>query len=290
MKVSVALCTYNGESYLQEQLDSILNQSRSVDEILVCDDISTDTTFAILEGYAKKYPNLFKLVKNETNLRSVKNFEKAIGLCTGDIIFLSDQDDSWLPEKVYEVIRFFDENENIDAVFTNAFFMNETSQILKDDLWNSNFFQPQKKEIFDLFKYLIFKKNCVTGATLCIKKNVKDYIFPFPEVANLHHDYWIAILVAYRAKLGYLNKKLIRYRIHSEQQVGATLHRSKLKKIKNIFIDRFLFDNKKNIIYMKKIRIKLMSNLNLFLKLQQIYPKKIEFSDAINLIKEKIKK
>lgn len=99
MKTSVALCTYNGEKYIKEQLDSILNQTKKVDEIIVCDDCSSDKTVEILNHYSSTNPGLFKIYINEQNLRSVKNFEKAITLCTGDIIFLSDQDDFWVNEK-----------------------------------------------------------------------------------------------------------------------------------------------------------------------------------------------
>ena len=87
MKISVALCTYNGEQFLKEQLDSILKQTQKVDEIVICDDGSTDATINILENYSANYPNIFHIYRNKVNLRSVKNFEKAITLCTGDLIF-----------------------------------------------------------------------------------------------------------------------------------------------------------------------------------------------------------
>lgn len=86
-KISVALCTYNGEKFIHQQIDSILNQSLKVDEIVVCDDGSTDETQNILAKYQNKYPSIFKIHINEKNLRSVKNFEKAISLCSGEIIF-----------------------------------------------------------------------------------------------------------------------------------------------------------------------------------------------------------
>ena len=107
MKLSVALCTFNGEIFLKEQLDSILNQSINIDEIIVCDDQSTDNTKQILESYKKDNPDLFKIYYNEKNLRSNKNFEKAIKLTSGDYIFLSDQDDIWKENKVEETLAVF---------------------------------------------------------------------------------------------------------------------------------------------------------------------------------------
>src|SRR4051812_35139545 len=99
MKLSVALCTFNGDKFLVEQLESILSQDLPVDEIIVCDDRSSDETLYLIDTFIRKYPGVIKLHQNESTLTSIRNFEKAIGLCTGDIVFLSDQDDVWLPEK-----------------------------------------------------------------------------------------------------------------------------------------------------------------------------------------------
>ena len=86
MKLSVALCTYNGEKYIKEQIDSILNQTLKIDEIVICDDRSTDSTISILEEYAIHNPNIFKIHINEENLRSVKNFEKIESFIAKDTV------------------------------------------------------------------------------------------------------------------------------------------------------------------------------------------------------------
>ena len=96
-QISIAMTTYNGEKYLAEQLDSILSQTHTDWELIICDDCSTDSTWQILQEYAQKDSRI-KIYKNEQNLGFKKNFEKAIGLCTGDYIALSDQDDVWFPE------------------------------------------------------------------------------------------------------------------------------------------------------------------------------------------------
>ena len=127
MKISVALCTYNGEKFLKEQLDSILNQTIAVDEIIICDDKSTDTTLSILRDYKKKYPTIISIYENENTLKSVKNFEKAISLCTGDIIFLSDQDDIWVDIKVEKYCDYFNENAAIQVLASNGYCINEKS-------------------------------------------------------------------------------------------------------------------------------------------------------------------
>src|SRR5213080_381833 len=98
--LSVALCTYNGAAYLGEQLDSIVAQSRPPDELVVCDDGSTDETVEVLETFLAEAPFPVRLQRNEANLGFVKNFEQAISLCTGDFVALSDQDDVWMPGKL----------------------------------------------------------------------------------------------------------------------------------------------------------------------------------------------
>ena len=90
MKVSVAMCTYNGHQYIKEQLLSILEQTIPIDEIIICDDGSKDATIQIIIEYMNAYPGVIKLIKNSQNLGYTKNFEKAICLCSGDIIFLAD--------------------------------------------------------------------------------------------------------------------------------------------------------------------------------------------------------
>ena len=101
MKTSVALCTFNGEKFLQEQLSSILSQSVSVNEIVVCDDGSTDQTFEILKNYQGKFPKLFRIYRNQKNLGYVLNFEKAMSLCTGEIIFLCEKYNDLYYKNIY---------------------------------------------------------------------------------------------------------------------------------------------------------------------------------------------
>src|SRR5687768_2514416 len=101
MVISVALCTYNGAKFIAEQLESICKQTTPPNEIVICDDGSTDDTIACIDRVKKNHPAIdWKIKRNTANLGYVKNFEQAVLLTTGDIVFLSDQDDVWLPEKV----------------------------------------------------------------------------------------------------------------------------------------------------------------------------------------------
>ncbi|MFT5276204.1 MAG: glycosyltransferase involved in cell wall biosynthesis, partial [Saprospiraceae bacterium] len=110
MKISIALTTYNGAAYLQAQLNSYLVQERLPDELVVCDDVSTDETVTILEAFKKTAPFQVRVIINELNLGFTKNFEKALLNCSGDLVFLSDQDDVWYPEKILVVVKAFLQN------------------------------------------------------------------------------------------------------------------------------------------------------------------------------------
>ncbi|MBW3524160.1 MULTISPECIES: glycosyltransferase family 2 protein [unclassified Chryseobacterium] len=222
IKTSVALCTYNGEKYIRGQIDSILDQSLKVDEIVVCDDGSTDKTLSILAEYENRFPDIFKIHINEKNLRSVKNFEKAISLCSGEIIFLSDQDDIWESEKVKFFNDFFDTNPSIDVLCSNGFIIDENNiQKSHYTVWDVPTFLRESKKEIDYFKIFAIIGNFATGASMAIRRSFVNKIIPFPTVEGLHHDEWIALVSAEQKKFAFINDKLISYRIHSAQQVGG---------------------------------------------------------------------
>src|SRR6185436_8451912 len=135
MKISVAMCTYNGADFLPEQLESILAQSRMPDQIVVCDDGSTDETRALLQRFEKESRDVILLRVNKKNLGSVKNFEQAIHLCNGDVIGLSDQDDVWRPDKLQLIEQGF-RKSSIGLVFSDAGIVDENLKPLDRRMWN----------------------------------------------------------------------------------------------------------------------------------------------------------
>ena len=240
MKISVAICTYNGEKFLKEQIDSILNQTLKVDEIVVCDDGSSDKTITILNEYAALNLNLFKIYINEVNLRSVKNFEKAITLCTGDIIFLSDQDDIWVKEKAEDYVDYFNKNPKIEVLASNGYCINEESEIEeKFAIWEVPEFLKEQNILFDYFKLITHIENIATGASMAFRKEIVSKILPFPIMKNFHHDEWIAIISAQTNKFKLLNNKYFYYRIHNNQQVGGVFF-NKSKKNKILLTEIFI--------------------------------------------------
>lgn len=221
MKSSVALCTYNGEKFLNKQIDSILEQTISVDEIVVCDDGSTDATVSILNSYKEKFPTVFKIHINGKNLRSVKNFEKAISLCENEIIFLCDQDDVWKPEKVSLFLKKFRENTAVDVFASNAVIIDDNDNVIdKNTIWDVVSFLGKENIQYDFFTVFSVVGNLATGANMAFRKSFISNALPFPE-KYFHHDEWISLLASSKNRFGFIEEKPSFYRIHETQQVGG---------------------------------------------------------------------
>jgi len=226
--VSIAIATYKGEKYIKEQIESILNQTYKNLEIIICDDNSTDNTFNILKEYAKKDKRI-KLYKNKQNLGYVKNFEKAISLCHGDYIALSDQDDIWLKEKIKILL---DNIGNFDLIHSDTYLIDENGEILHKSYSNFAKKQLNPKDIIELAFTPM-----VTGCTCMFTKSLRNKVLPFCNKIDVH-DLWIS-LVAFKSNgIKYYDKALIKYRQHSNNQIGALKYKysiiDKIKKINNI--------------------------------------------------------
>lgn len=219
---SVALCTYNGEKYIEEQISSILNQSVPVDEIVVCDDGSTDNTLTLIEKFQPHTKTNIRIYRNEHQLGVCANFQKAIDLCEGDIIFLSDQDDVWFQHKVEIICKWFEKNPTKNVVFTDAALIDEKGCIIPNDsLWKRVQFNSGEQFWFNHgFALEIFVRgNVATGATMAFKKNSGPYSLISPNSSVLH-DEVLAEAAMNRNSLGYIKFQLISYRLHGQQVCG----------------------------------------------------------------------
>lgn len=224
MKFSVAMCTYNGERYLREQLDSIAAQTRPPDELVVCDDRSTDRTPDIVRDFASSARFPVRLFVNAENLGSTKNFERAIALCEGDLIALSDQDDVWLPEKLARLEGALAASPRAGLVFTDAEVVDDRLAPLGFTLWRRINFSEEEKEgirrgrAFDV----LVGHNVVTGATMAFRAALRPLVLPIPTDGRLIHDAWIALLAAAVGEgLVFVEEPLVKYRQHEAQQLGA---------------------------------------------------------------------
>ena len=224
MKISIALCTYNGEKYLSEQLESFLRQTRLADELVVCDDRSTDQTAAILDDFAARSPFPVRIYINEENLGSNKNFEKAIGLCAGEVIFLSDQDDVWLPHKTARMMAEFEKSPKVGLVFSDAEIVDENLQPRGEKLWDYYFDRRARRKaaILGLTVFILRERNMLTGAAAAFRADFVDLMLPVPTgIYGIIHDGWIALIAASQSEVVPIDEPLIKYRQHELQQIGV---------------------------------------------------------------------
>ncbi len=220
-RLSVALCTYNGEARLAAQLDSIAAQTRPPDELIACDDRSTDGTRRVLEAFAARSPFPIAIRVNAENLGTGRNFEQAISLCSGDVVALADQDDVWMPRKLEKLEEAFARRPSAGLVFSDAELVDDDLKPLGVGLWERVEFTPKRRAMFDAgnaWKALL-ARNVVTGATAAFKRAYLRAAVPFP--GSWHHDAWIAFVVSLLADIAYVDEPLIRYRQHAAQQIGA---------------------------------------------------------------------
>jgi glycosyltransferase involved in cell wall biosynthesis len=224
VKISVALCTHNGEKYIVEQVNSILQQSWPITEIIICDDNSSDNTVSLIKEYFKNSKFSFKLYFNNQNIGAIRNFEKCISLCSGDVIFLSDQDDIWHENKVEEIMSIFLNDKTALMVFTDGNLIDEYGNKFPGTLWSKWNFNKELQDAWrnnDIaFNYLIGNNNKITGATAAFKSSLKKYIFPFELPKSFWHDAWLGIIASGKNGLRFIDNPLIEYRIHNNQQVG----------------------------------------------------------------------
>lgn len=238
-KISIALCTYNGEAFLREQLGSISGQTLLPDEVIVCDDNSSDRTCEMIKDFAASAPFRVSLFQNSDNLGSTKNFEKVISLCSGDIIFLCDQDDVWMPEKIETIEAQFKNNPEVGLIFSDAELVGEDLLPLNKNLWDYTFPKRiRRKARTGQFYKVLLARNVVTGATAAFRSTFVPGFVPIPNhIPSLIHDGWIALVISVSAEIVFLDKPLIKYRQHPGQQLGINHEFEKYGTMRERFSD-----------------------------------------------------
>ena len=197
MKVSICMCTYNGEKYIKQQLDSLIQQTKLPNEIIVFDDCSNDNTVNIIKDYKKKYSQIDWIInENKKNNGWKINFHEAINKTTGDYIFLCDQDDIWMSDKIERMIEIMQKNEEIELLTCNPIVKYEKNGKEKYGFNNNGKIEKVTKNNF-------LTHTAFPGCTFCFKKSM---IKEFNDVwqSNFPHD---AILW----KIAYLKETLYQY-------------------------------------------------------------------------------
>ena len=295
--ISVAMASYNGEKYIEQQLDSIFNQSKKIDELIITDDCSTDNTVFVIEEYIKKHPN-FKiyLIKNKNNLGYKKNFYKALSYCKGDYIFLCDQDDIWLEEKVETMIGIMNDYPQIKALASSFQFIDKDNNPKEVELIptfsNNNLYRRIVKKD-DLVKVLFDEmliQNGFQGCALCITKEMNQ-IFLKCFTDELFHDWLINLLASSRNGLYFYNHPLFLYRIHDNNTIGINKsenlsEKERLKKTNTLDVRiKFAKDSYINIDVLEKVDQELIKNQNDYKEKRSFYYNHVQYLTYGNPIK-----
>lgn len=215
MKISVAMCTYNGERYIAEQMESIARQTRVPDEIIICDDVSTDGTIAII----KSFDEFAKAMSFQVNIRHLgvtKNFETAIKLCSNEIIVLCDQDDVWMGNKLAMIEQTFLAQPNINLIFSDGVVVDSALRPMGYTLWNHVKYDAGRD--LNLWEELL-RRNIMTGATMAFRASIKSAILPIPQ--EWVHDAWISLIAVALGNVYPEKTALVRYRNHGGNMIGA---------------------------------------------------------------------
>lgn len=219
--ISIALATFEGQKFLEKQLESILKQTRLPDEVIVYDDASSDGTVALLKSFKNCAPFRVKIIEGTVNVGVNQSFSTALAACEGTYIFLCDQDDVWEVEKIAVFMTTFEKDSNIGMVFCDASQIDDDGNLLPQSLWQSVGFTARKQSEFerDPITVLLRSAPFTYGMASGFRSAA---IQPFcPVLANqrgMTHDNWFAIHTAATGwKAAIVRQCLVRYRRHINQ-------------------------------------------------------------------------
>lgn len=217
MNVSVAMATYNGEKYIRQQVDSILSQLDSEDELVISDDHSSDGTLSIIEQYMKEDPRVKLFMNEESGV--ISNFDNALKHTQNDIIFLSDQDDIWKPEKVKTVKSYYEKNPKVQMIMSDITVVDNDLNTTIDSFYE---FRGSRSGVI---KNIV--KNSYIGCAMSFRKELKEQILPIPRNVPMH-DMWIGLVADMNKSALLIPEKLIYYRRH-DANVTSVENTSSLK-------------------------------------------------------------
>lgn len=260
MKISVVMAAYNGEKYIYQQLESLLKQTRKPDEVVVCDDMSKDRTVGVVNEFKREHPELsIVLSQNKQNLGFARNFFKATELSTGDLLFFSDQDDIWLPQKIEKMAECMENDDHIGGLVCLYEVIDEDSNVVRTG-------KKQNKEIKvkkESFQGMIRSFNC-GGLNFAVRRKYVEKYRNFIIENSLPHDVPLGIILSSYGELYRINQIYVQHRVHGnnvskpeyrvlkrlgnvERQIESAKNKLKrLEKCRPIVVDRICEKDKKN--------------------------------------------
>ena len=195
-KVSVVMCTYNGQKYLREQLDTIINQTYPIWEIIIQDDCSNDNTINILQEYSNRYPNI-RIYKNEVNIGYIKNFHSALKKTSGELIALSDQDDIWLLNKIELMVKLI--SDNLMAACA--------AKVLTE---NDEKMRTLPFENFNIYQRMLLPQTG-SGCQIIFKRSLINYL---DFGINCDHAFFLVSCATYENSIAVTDQELVIWRRH----------------------------------------------------------------------------
>lgn len=239
-RISVAMASYNGEKYIREQIESILEQTVIPDEIVISDDGSTDKTMQILQEFANLHPNIVKIYLDNPRQGFAYNFSHAISHCSGDILFLCDQDDIWNSKKVEHIVDVYYKYPDALCVFHNA--LSVDSEGKPNNVPFNSFVESlaMQHPIGAIVK-IPGNPNCelaacfpINGMIMSISKELLKTAYPFPPISS-QHDGWLWFCSEALDECYYLNETLTNRRLHSNNTSGVGKQGFGIQRMKEIF-------------------------------------------------------
>ena len=231
-KVDILVATCNGEKYVKEQIDSILNQTYENIRVIVSDDRSDDSTPKILKEIAKSDKRVILNLQKD-RLGVINNFEFLLKQVKSNFYMFSDQDDFWLPNKVEKMMER-QKQENADLVFGDLEVVNENLETMYPSYGDYMLLNRKIKKCINSYEYN-YLYNCVTGCTILGKTSMLDKILPLPNTSKyVLHDHWIGIITGIYGKVAYVEETYIKYRQHGNNQVGTDKISHKFTKFSDV--------------------------------------------------------
>lgn len=209
------MATFNGAAYVGQQIESILSQLGVDDEIVLVDDHSSDSTMEIVAAFAD---SRIKVYRNEKNLGVARTFEKALGLASGELIWLADQDDIWHPQKVSSMVGVFARRPEVTLVLTDARIVDQTGCVMLE-----SFFQRRGSFSAGIVHNLL--KNKYLGCVMAFRSSLLDKALPFPADIP-QHDMWLGLVNACYGQTAFIDRPLVDYRMHGGNASGTSSNKS----------------------------------------------------------------
>ncbi len=226
-QVSVAMAVYNGEKYLSEQVQSVLSQTHGALEFLAIDDASSDSSFDLLQRFASSDKRV-KIWRNKKSLGPAANFLNVVSKAGGNYVCYCDQDDFWRKDKIEVLLRLMKENENNRLVYSDLEVCDEMLRRLRASFWTQARVCPEAGELDER----VFLKNIAPGCSMMFDREVQKAMSRFSGDAPFMHDHLAWILAASMGRVDFTSEKLVQYRQHAQNAIGAFRRPSASKRLR----------------------------------------------------------